>query len=418
MKMENRKNLFLVCLLVLVLAGLVIKPGSPAAQTPERNTISVLAYNIWGIISARYRPARVAEIPRAIIQLDPDIINLEEAFRPRDHEALRKGLEGLGYPIRTWHYQDCGYGTGLLLISRFEAGEIDYQGFKAEGDIYSYERMACRGLLRAVFQTPEGDLEFYSTHSIPRMKLIFTEDMEVIEGDPKELYRYLQMYELSRMFKERRDPETRSIIAAGDFNVSPEMREYKLLMRVSGLRNSFDEMHPGENPSTYCIKTNEFATIEGSRIDHILYQNYEGTQGLYLKPVESRIVMTDQHKTKKGEMHLSDHYGIFTVFEVADEGEIQRETPPGLSLPVEEKSFYLSGIKGAALEFPAKDREAWDALALRILKDYDKRFKPPSPAVKAAARILTAPADDSLVRVSMEQDETRAIERYIEKMKR
>ncbi len=415
--MRDRKNFSTVCFLILVLAGLVIMPCSLAAGTPERNTISVLAYNIWGVISARYRPARVAEIPAAIIQLDPDIINLEEAFRPQDHKALREGFEELGYPIRTWHYQDCGYGTGILLISRFEAEEIGYQKFRAVGDIYSYERLACRGLLRAVFRTPGGVLEFYSTHSIPRMNLIFTEDMELIEGDPKELYRYLQMYELSRMFKERRGPGARSIIAAGDFNVSPEMREYKLLMRLSGLRNSFDEMHPGENPSTYCIKTNEFATIEGSRIDHILYQNYEGTRGLYLKPVESRVVMKNQLKTKRGQMHLSDHYGIFTVFEVADEGEIQKSSPPELSLPVKEKSFYLLGIKDAALEFPARDREAWDALALKILSGFDKKLKHPTPAVKAAARILTAPKDKSIVRISMEQDETRAIKRYLKKMK-
>jgi endonuclease/exonuclease/phosphatase family metal-dependent hydrolase len=400
----------------IILATFYIFPCACCGEEGQ-NFISVLTYNIWGVISARHRNARIEKVPEAIMELDPDIICLIEAFRPKDHKVLRDGFDEMGYPIRTWHHHDCGYGTGILLISRFDSEEADYRNFKAQGEIYSYERLACRGLLSMVFNTPAGKLDFFATHSIPRMKLIFDDEGNLIEGDPKELYRYLQMYELARMIQEMRGHDTRSLVAAGDFNVSPEMREYRLLLRLSGLQNSFEVLHPGENPSTYCVQTNEFATIEGSRIDHILYQNYGGSKGFYLEPLESCVVMTGKRITRKGMMHLSDHYGMFTVFKIADKGEVSEADPPILSLPLKDMNFYIDGLDGNVIEFYPGKQGAWDALGLNILKDYDKKFSHPAMACKAAAKILVSKDESGMVRVELDDKEAAALEAYLDKMK-
>ncbi len=410
----KRHGMFAVFIFFLA-AGLVF-PQAPARGDEDRGTVSVLTYNIWGVVSAKYRDARAAEIPSAIMEIDPDVICLIEAFRPRDHKALREGLEGLGYPIRTWHHKDCGYGTGILVISRFDSEDVSYQKFKAEGEAYSYEKIACRGLLRMVLKTPEGPLEFFATHAIPRMKLIFDEEGGLIDGDPKELPRYLQMYELAVMMQARRDAASRSLIAVGDFNVSPEMREYELLMRLSGLKNSFDVLHPGENPSTYCLRTNEFATIEGSRIDHIMYQNYDGDKGFHLKPVEARRVMTERHSTEKGEMHLSDHYGMYTVFEIAGPEEVTTARPPVFDMPVKDREFYMAGMDDDGIEFSPDDREAWDALGLSVLRHFDRKLKQPTLAVKAAAKILTAGEQGGAGRVCLDEREARSLERFLDGM--
>jgi len=129
------------------------------------------------------------------------------------------------------------------------------------------------------------------------------------------------MYQIDQIIHSSRNTQAKSIIAAGDWNVSPEMLEFHVLLKLTGFENSFDVLHPGENPSTFA-KTDTWVTDDFSRIDHIFYKNFPGDQGFWVKPVESRLVMTEKVKDPAGkEVNLSDHYGLLTVFEVFPEAK-------------------------------------------------------------------------------------------------
>lgn len=400
---------------ILALAFLLgLRTGSTRAEE-SAPSLRVLTYNIWGIFNAEYRRLRFAQIPAEIIKLNPDVVCLQECFRGRDLRAIADGLRRLGYPLETVYQKELRYGSGVVIFSRYPAERLEYKPYRIKGAVYSYERHAGRGVAHARLTTPAGPVEFFCTHAMPRMNLIFDEQGNYLDGDPKQDDRLLQMVEIHQLVERMAAPDAASVIVVGDFNVSPEMLEYHLLLRAGDFHSSFDELHPAENPSTY-TRANEFAPVEASRLDHILFRNEPGETGFRLVPVESRVVCNEPVEVPKlaRSIPLSDHYGLFTVFALKRPAEIPPDSEPPSTTGLRSADYYLPQIQAGVIELNAENQEAWESLALAVLEDAIARAKRRSPLIRPAAELLTEwPEGKDPQRVELDPRQRAALEKFL-----
>ena len=348
--MKTRRLLVKALVVGMALIGL-------KARAEAANTIRVLQYNIWGIFNSKDKSFRMDHIPQAIVALDPDVISIEEAWAGHSREQLISGLKAAGYPIGGWHYWHKPYGSGIMLISKYPIESSAFDEYRLRSPRTNIEHYAQKGLGHAVLKTPYGPLDFYLTHVLSRTPALFDAQGQVIPDDPFRKDRILEMYQIDQYVHQSRNPQGRSLIAAGDWNVSPEMLEFHVLLRLTGFENSFDTLHPGDNPSTFA-KTDTWVFDDFSRIDHIFYKNFPGDQGFWVEPIESRVVMTEKVKDPAGkEVNLSDHYGLLTVFEVVKEAissPARTPAPEAIQRAYEKKDRKSQEIIPAAEELIKK----------------------------------------------------------------
>jgi endonuclease/exonuclease/phosphatase family metal-dependent hydrolase len=327
--MSGNQKIFRV-LVVVVFTFICLSSVSYARQ------VKVLTYNVGGVFVARYRQARTKLIGPAIAELDPDIVVLQEAFNRSHRQMILKGLDASGYEYKQVKYfnHSYKYGSGLMLITKFPVIKTEMEFYSSKGPPLDFENFAGKGIVHAVLDTPDGPLDLYFTHMVARMSPVFDGQGNYIPGDKKINDRILQGHQVSSYIERTRNFENCSLIAVGDFNVSPEMLEYHYLVSKNRFQNSFDNIHPGKNPSTFSLD-NMFVNDDFSRIDHIFYKNFKGAEGFNLAPVSSDIVMkqTQVHPRLGKPINLSDHYGLFTVFEVVGKDQIglSRKWSPEIS---------------------------------------------------------------------------------------
>ena len=370
--------------------GLVVSLAWLIAAPAWGRELKVLSYNVWGISGAKYRPERMAEIARRIKELDPEIVVLAEAFEPAHREILLQGLREQGFPLATEHYYaNGGYGSGVWVLSKYPAVEEGFQGFRVYVPAGRGEQKMGKGMAALRLHTPEGDLLLVGLHALSRTMPLRLGG-RVIQTDARKCNRLLEMFEIADLVQqEQAETGVRAVIVAGDFNVSPELLEYQLLLARSGLKNSFDALHPGENPPTFSFDNPfVFPHIQGmnQRIDHILFRNFVTGQGPGLAPEESRVVMKETFALPSGrQIHTSDHYGMFTVFGLdgaqGQAGAIQSQA--GISAA--EADQLLRRVKQSDLK---AEPELWTRFALSILKSSDEKIVYKSRAVKAAAKVI------------------------------
>jgi len=393
---------------------LVLGAGSQAQDSTP--TFRVLTYNTWGIFNSKERPFRMEKLPEAIAALNPDAVCLEECFRNQDLHTIENGLRQRGYPVETIYQKELYYGSGVVLISRYPAETIEFEPYLIKAAPYSYEREAGRGIAHARLQTPSGPVEFFCTHSMPRMNKIFDAQGNYLDGDRKQSDRLLQMVEVSQMVERMRDPGAASVIVSGDFNVSPEMLEYQLLLAADGFRSSFSALHPAENPSSYTKAGNEFATVEASRLDHILFRNYPGEVGRRLQPVESRVAMKELYDDPKlgRAIPLSDHFGMFTVFAQKAPAELSADPAPPAARDRKPADFYRAAIASGMIELTAENRPAWQSLARAVLEDLIARGRRNDPLIRPASEILAGwSAQDGKQQVHLDPRRQKLFENFL-----
>ncbi len=398
--------------LFMAAAFSVLAASLPAAAEDD-DRFSVLTYNIWGIAGAKQRMVRAEAIGRKLAALDPDIIALEEAFEYRHREVLMKSLEDAGYEITDWRYFRRVYGSGLLFISKYPILESRFEPYRVIGGAADIEWLGGKGLAYLTLDTPWGTLEFVHTHAIARMTPVFDPQGAFIEGDPKQPDRLLHMYQIDRFTRGQRRALGRSVIAAGDFNVSPEMLEYDMLMALTGFENSFDALHPGENPSTFSVK-NVFVDDDYSRIDHVFYKNHEGQLGFWVRPVESRVEFVEQFTSPKDdrEINYSDHYGLLTVFEaVTEEGGVS-PSPKGIEpVTCECACCEARQVDGEAVTIEQGQLAAWHEVARDVFNEaYDEQDRR-NELLVPMAKVLAADESALPVTVVVPQGYRKQLER-------
>ncbi len=234
------------------------------------------------------------------------------------------------------------------------------------GGVWNIEWLGGKGIAYLNLDTPWGPLDFFLTHAIARMTVAFDAQGDYMPGDPQQIDRLLHMYQIDHFIRTHKNPRARSIIAAGDFNVCPEMLEYQFLIKKTGLESSFEIINPGENPSTFS-PVNVWVKDEFARIDHIFFKNYNGTEGFWLRPTQSRVEMNETFTDMKSgdEINYADHYGLWTEFDVVTSSP-EPPSPVGILAQCSACTSDLQGYADGKLDLTSSNALSWRNQAMQI----------------------------------------------------
>lgn len=375
--------------LALTIACMVSPVTVRGAET--FNKFSVLTFNVFDPFFGPEREQRMERLAGAVMELDPvpDVMVFDEFFKQRDRDRFLADLKQAGYPVTTAYYVKKQYGTGLLLVSRFELTAAEFTPFRVDGAVYDFEHYAGKGVMHYRLKTPAGPLELFATHPMARFKYLYDDAGNHVDRDRKTADRILEMERVARLILAQADPGARSVVLAGDLNVSPDMWGYQYLMARTGMVDSFAALHPGDPGSTYSPE-NSFVDKEWYAIDHILFENREGSSGFWLRPTQSEVVFKQLITLSNGKrVNLSDHFGVLTAFEVVpDRGgaSISSGFRPGKV----EGERSLSDLGGEGLVLTSENHLAWQKWAVDELDRLERNYNRLCPAAIPAGRIVIA----------------------------
>lgn len=288
--------------LLVVLAGLgwvmnVSKPGTAVTgcwqgctdgqdSTSERTRI--LSLNILhGYPEMTRLPQRLDLIVSAIRRYEIDIALLQEVPRSKEHgdsAAYLSAQTGLNYAYlrANGNRPLIGFEEGLVILSRYHLKDVQFAELKPQAAFFEH-RMA----LRAVAETPGGDLGLYVTH-------LTNKDTVVNQGQAKSLQTFVDQ------------TVTGTAVIAGDFNADDNRDQMK---KIGGAwQDSYREIHPVDPGWTCCVAdlTNPINTLD-NRVDYIfIFPKIEPE----VKVVAVDIVLAEPERQEDGWLWASDHAGI------------------------------------------------------------------------------------------------------------
>ncbi len=379
--------------LSLTLCLVLIAYPVSAYSKDAPNEIKILAYNVWGIYNASYREERMAEIAKAIMELDPDIVVLVEAFEEIHRQIIIDSLKYHGSPLtESRYFPNAAYGSGIFVLSSHPIVKDELIPFRVYVPPGSGEEKMGKSMAVLRVRTPRGDILVVGLHALSRTMFPRLGGID-IQTDARKCSRLLQMYEVARTLHEkRREENVTAVVAAGDFNVYPGLLEYELLMAISGFTNAYDEINPGKDEPTFDSR-NTFSTIPigwmDQRIDHVIYANFPEGYGPALRARDAGVVIKQTFKGPEGKLiNLSDHYGVSATL-ILDGASFLKlsllSKKAGVS--ADEKDQLLDELdkSGPDLE---NNPDLWGRFALEVLERNDREIVYKSRAVKAAAKII------------------------------
>lgn len=132
------------------------------------HNLKVATFNIWGLVTAKDRLARLDAITRYFTK-NPrglDIICLQELWMADDYRTVRAALS-LEFPHA--HYFKSGVvGSGLAVFSKFPIQEAWWKGFTLTGKahrIFDGDWFAGKGIGAVRIKHPViGDIDVFNTH--------------------------------------------------------------------------------------------------------------------------------------------------------------------------------------------------------------------------------------------------------------
>ena len=168
-------------------------------------------------------------------------------------------------------------GGGLLVASRFPLEQPRFQAYALRGiatHLHRGDYAGGKGFLRVVAAGPDGPLTLVTTH----LHAQYDPDGQ----DPYHAHRTGQVVELASDLRDAPDP----LIALGDFNVREGRPEHRVLLGLSGLRDTAVELDRREPTSS-----------SGTRIDYVFLRG--GLRAVALERLEG----------------YSDHAGLVATLE-------------------------------------------------------------------------------------------------------
>ncbi len=375
------KRIFLTAIAFL-LAGQV--------SAKELGRIKVLTYNVFGVMVAPARKARMEKIGEEIGKLNPDVIGFQEAFAERHKQEILAGLEKSGWGKPYQFYQKKWYGPGAWIVSKYPLEDAQMHCYPVNGTALDSDYYAKKGMAYARVQTPFGPLDFFTTHLIARYTDLYDREGKLRENDWIKNDRLLQAEQAAWLIQNSNSKSgTRSLVAVGDFNSPPLLLEYKLFKDLSGLNNVADE-----TPILNCSAQNEDCRLD-QRIDHIFYQNYPGPSGFYLQPVKTELVLDQPVSTRRGRIKLSDHNGLLTEFAVLGDDDpgakISDRSRAEVSLTAQAAAGNFSGLKAQLDRGDGLLKDpAWKIFAVKNLDQFNREGNRTNRATILLAKVLTA----------------------------
>lgn len=269
-------------------------------------TLKLATYNIANAYLFTFnRPERMRGIARKLIELDPDLVALQEAFIKRNRKILYGELADsrLKYHVR---FPSATLGNGLLILSAFPIAEAYFYRYTRAGKwwkVWEGDWWAGKGVGLARVRLPGGGcIDFYNTHAqAPRRNNPYNVSV-----------RASQMRELAAFINASRC-KTAPAFLAGDLNTTPKNGDYQRLrqeaglVRVMDLPSHIDHVFAADSPHYrfQVLGTVEISgRIQGSEAAVFLVKppTWEEFKKMVLRPAE--------------QTPLSDHPGYMTTVRV------------------------------------------------------------------------------------------------------
>ncbi|MFP4321144.1 MAG: endonuclease/exonuclease/phosphatase family protein [Anaerolineales bacterium] len=270
-------------------------------------TLRLLTINMWGLGYglAKDRPARFRDLSHVLPSLAPDVIAVQEAWMATDRQTLIANAQkaGLAYYV---HYQAGIVGTGLLLLSRYPIIETRFWRFRLNGYPQHFvqgDYFAGKGIGLARVQTPAGELDVYNMHLVAQYKPDF--------ADYNLTHRMTSVYEAAGFMNAH--SHSHPVVLMGDYNIQPYQPAYHMLLRLTGLQDSYAQVHP-DSPG-YTITSENLYTKSSEKTARLDYICLRGTSNSSLHPESSDIVLQRRACGKP----YSDHYGVLSVVQLTPE---------------------------------------------------------------------------------------------------
>ncbi|HEY0463234.1 MAG TPA: endonuclease/exonuclease/phosphatase family protein [Polyangiaceae bacterium] len=255
---------------------------APSAQAEAPERLRILTWNAWGLpaVSTNLQ-ARMAALPEAIANLDPDVVLLQEIWAESDGLTIKRGLDRHGYHYVS-HLAHTRYGmTGLLTASKRPLKNVGFLPF-ASGRIghsfWHLEWIASKGVGTYLVQTPLGEIEVQNTHLQAQY-----------ETDSYAAERLSQASEILMMHQDWSLP----LVLGGDFNSGAEELPRQALLDLDELRDTT----PSPLPDTIYVRSGSSVRI---------------------RVLETRQALTEPVKLENGVTTvLSDHPAVVVDLELS-----------------------------------------------------------------------------------------------------
>ncbi len=266
----------------LILAGLLaLLPLKPAqAQQGEQIRLRVLTYNVWGVPwITPLRAERMARIPKAIGELHPDLVALEEVWEEEDAQTLIAGLAQVGLTHVQRHSPEWPNQNGLLIASRYPLSDFQFKRYSQGRHphlLWHVDYLSGKGVAQVRVETPLGPISFAATHlqaSYRSNDYVFVQMSQALEAADE--------------LKDRSHP----LIFAGDINSAHD----GLPSRVLAARGDLTPTDPD------------------SGIDQILFRD-----GTFVRAEVASVknVLTEPIDLGSDTMPLSDHPGVLAEIDL------------------------------------------------------------------------------------------------------
>jgi endonuclease/exonuclease/phosphatase family metal-dependent hydrolase len=312
--------------------SMVVTTTSSITDSPlsagDKDGLSVLSYNVWGVFAGQDVMERMALIADRIA--DYDVICMQEQFNESDAAMLQRAG---GHP-HIHRSVTAVVGSGLTILSRFPILSTTFIPFKTGGKVERFweaDAYCNRGVAVYRVSVPRGKLGpcadrdqdapvevvFFNTHFIAQYQ------RNSVIGDFRNErnggHRLSQAHQLAQAVVSVVTPGVTPFVICGDFNSdveAPEMKTIHAYLALYGLN-----VHEVVKEATYTADNiynsgvaRTYFDILGMtqdmpvQLDHLLV----GTTCLSVTPGSGRVVMKEQIKsTQHGRtIQLSDHFGI------------------------------------------------------------------------------------------------------------
>ena len=281
----------LLCALFLATAcntgRAALREAGDARGPASRVTLKVVTFNVQDLFVASDREQRMRAIGRALGELRPDLIGLQEAFDAEHREQLEAELERVsGAAYESVYFPSGVMGSGLCVLTPHKIERAVFWRYSKNGAWYQYKHgdfYAGKGaaMVRIAVEGG-GSVDCFNTHCIASYP-----------GASYRSDRAVQLQELAE-FVEAEATTPSPAILLGDLNARVDSPEY------APLSNSFDNLTARLDPA---------AT---GRIDHILVRPHPSYAVWARDYAELSTGLDDDGKA----ITLSDHDGVVITVEL------------------------------------------------------------------------------------------------------
>lgn len=268
--------------------------------------MKVLTYNCCAIpYFAGHIAERLERIGRAIDELDPDVVMLQELFFPGQLKILDRVLRR--WPHRARHLLSWRrVAGGMAVYAKFPIRESRFFDFREQGSLLRFSvlaRLHRKGFMEVRFADP--DLRLVHAHLLANYWCEMDPKSEAAHN-PYARYQARQLHQLHEHLHLTDDGAP--LLVGGDLNVAADSPMFRGFLERSALRDEMED-EPGTSllGKRYYRLPSEGAF--GRRLDFVLSRRFG-------RRVGARYVLQDEVAFADGSRRaLSDHYGVLVELE-------------------------------------------------------------------------------------------------------